>query len=261
MNAHGSRRPGRQQRLQEIVRLLRSGVGRVEDLAAAVRVSESTIRRDLASLEEDGQIARTYGGALPSGVFHEARLRERMSIEMDAKASIGATAAAWVQDGSTVFVDAGSTCAQLVEHLRDRRELTVLTRGLEIAIALADSSVRVIVVGGEVSPASHGLTGAMTHFVLDRFSVDIAFLGCDAVHPHRGVGEPTIEEAATKEAAARSARRTVVLAHEAKLTTSGVPAWAPLPTGWILVTDAGPEHLGVYHDAGVDVVSVTSART
>lgn len=251
------RRRSRDQRLREIVALLRSGVTRVEDLAVAGDVSESTIRRDLASLEAEGHIDRTYGGARPSAPYRETQLGERMKIEVAAKTRIGATAAEWVEDGATIFVDAGSTCAQLVEHLRNRRDLTVITRGLEIGLMLADSPVKVVVVGGEVSPSSHGLNGAVTLFVLERFSVDIAFLGCDAVHASRGVGEPTLEEAATKEMAARHAGRTVVLAHAAKLATDAVPAWAHLPPGWTLVTDETTEQrLAPFRLVGVAVVSV-----
>lgn len=253
---------GRGQRLSEIVRLLHSGVTRVEDLAVTVDVSESTVRRDLASLEAEGAIARTYGGAQPFAPFRETLLRERMTLEVAAKARIGAAAAGLVEDGATIFVDAGSTTSHLVENLRARTHLTVLTRGLEIALALADSPIEVIVVGGAVSPSSHGLTGSVTQLVLERFAVDIAFLGCDAVHPDRGVGEPTIEEAATKEVAARNARHTVVLAHAAKLTPGAVPAWAPLPPGWTLVTDESSEtRLRPFREAGVDVVPVAVGRT
>lgn len=263
MNEHraGMHR-GRGQRLSEIVRLLHSGVTRVEDLSVAVAVSESTVRRDLASLEAEGVIARTYGGAQPSAPFRETVLQERMTLEVAAKARIGAAAAELVEDGATIFVDAGSTTAQLVENLRTRTDLTVLTRGIEIALALANSPIEVIVVGGAVSPSSHGLTGSVTQLVLERFAVDIAFLGCDAVHPERGVGEPTIEEAATKEVAARNARRTVVLAHAAKLTPGAVPAWAPLPPGWTLITDESSEaRLQPFREAGVDVVPVAAGRT
>ncbi|WEV78761.1 DeoR/GlpR family DNA-binding transcription regulator [Janibacter cremeus] len=263
MNEHraGMHR-GRGQRLSEIVRLLHSGVTRVEDLSVAVAVSESTVRRDLASLEAEGVIARTYGGAQPFAPFRETRLQERMTLEVAAKTRIGAAAAELVEDGATIFVDAGSTTSHLVENLRTRTDLTVLTRGIEIALALANSPIEVIVVGGAVSPSSHGLTGSVTQLVLERFAVDIAFLGCDAVHPDRGVGEPTIEEAATKEVAARNARRTVVLAHAAKLTPGAVPAWAPLPPGWTLITDESSEaRLQPFREAGVDVVPVAAGRT
>ena len=251
---------GKKRRHREIVALLRSGVTRVDELAAQVGVSESTLRRDLSTLEEGGELARTYGGARPQSPFRETRLSERMTHEVDAKRRIGETAAAWVEDGMTVFVDAGSTCAQLVEQIRDRARLTVVTRGLEIALMLAESDVEVIVVGGRLCRQSHGLAGSMTLFVMERLSVDVAFLGCDAVHPVSGVGEPTLEEAATKEMVARHARRTVVLAHAAKLAESEVPAWGRLPERWTLVTDETREaSLAPFRGLGVEVVTAGAA--
>lgn len=248
------RRGATQGRQAEIVRLLRSGRARVEDIAKALGVSPSTVRRDLAALESQGALARTYGGAMSQAPFKESRLGDRVSVAVDAKDAIGRAAAEWVTDGSTIFVDAGSTCARLVEHVRDRRNLTVVTRGLEIAMMLAESPVEVIVVGGRVSPKSHGLAGAITMFVMERLSVDVAFLGCDALDPTRGVGEPTLEEAATKEMIARGAHDVVVLAHGGKLVQERVPSWARLPHGWNLVTDETDEQvLGPYRAAGVNV--------
>ncbi len=160
-------------------------------------------------------------------------------------------------DGATIFVDAGSTCAQLAEHLRDR-SLTVLTRGLEIALMLAASpGVEVVVPGGRVAPKSHGLVGPLTDLALDRMVVDVAFLGVDAVDPVNGVGEPTLAEAEVKERVAQRARQVVVLADATKLRRVGVPAWAPLPAGWTLITnETGVEALAPFRAAGVELVPV-----
>lgn len=255
--AEPAQRLSTHQRHERLVHLLRTGVTRVEELATWTDVSESTVRRDLASLEAEGLVSRTYGGARPLEPFRERALTERMTHEVVAKAKIGTVASAMVHDGATIFLDAGSTCAQLVDHLRERRGLSVITRGLEIALRLADVGLDVQVVGGQVSPQSHGVSGAITLFVMERLAVDIAFLGCDAVHPLRGVGEPTLDEAATKEAIARQARRTVVLAHAEKLVASSVPAWGVLPDGWTLVTDeARDEELDPYRAVGVQVCTV-----
>ena len=60
----GYRIPG--SRKQEILAYVRSGKEmHVASLAAALRVSPQTIRRDLTALERDGIIKRVYGGALP----------------------------------------------------------------------------------------------------------------------------------------------------------------------------------------------------
>ena len=244
-------------RHERLLGLLRSGTTHVDDLAAALEVSPSTVRRDLGRLGEAGAVTRTYGGAVTSGPFHERELSERLQIEQQAKAAIGLRAAELVEDGATIFVDAGSTCAQLAEQLYDRR-LTVLTRGLEIAIMLAPAPhVDVVVSGGRVAPKSHGLVGPLTDLTLERMVVDAAFLGVDAVDPHDGVGEPTLAEAEVKERVAQRARRVVVLADATKLGREGVPAWAPLPPGWTLVTnEAPPETLAAFRDAGVEVLQV-----
>ncbi|MGH3356841.1 MAG: DeoR/GlpR family DNA-binding transcription regulator [Nocardioidaceae bacterium] len=248
-------RSNTRRRHEHLLSLLRLGTTHVEELSEALGVSPSTVRRDLGRLGEAGAVTRTYGGAVTTDPFHERELSERLGIAREAKAAIGLRAAEMVADGATVFVDAGSTCAQLAQNLRDRH-VSVVTRGLEIAILLADApEAEVVVPGGVVAPKSHGLVGPLTDLALDRLVVDVAFLGVDAVDPADGVGEPSLAEAAVKERVARRARHVVVLADASKLTRGSVPAWAPLPQGWSLVTDeARPDQLDRFRAAGVDVV-------
>lgn len=93
-------------------------------------------------------------------------------------------------------------------------------------------------VGGEVSTLSHGTTGALSDHALGRIHVDVAFLGADAVDLSRGLGEPTLDEARTKELIAEHARSVVVLADSSK-SGREVAAWAPLPHGWIWISEDG----------------------
>jgi DeoR/GlpR family transcriptional regulator of sugar metabolism len=112
------------------------------------------------------------------------------------------------------------------------------------------------VTGGRLTPASHGTTGPLTLEALARFTFDVAVLGCDAVSPTSGVGEPTLEEAYVKEFAAARAARTAVLADASKFGVTGISAWAQLPAGWTLVTDHRDEDtLAQFTAAGVRVVS------
>lgn len=249
-------RSNTRRRHERLLMLLRSGATHVDELATTLGVSSSTVRRDLRRLGRDGAVTRTYGGAVTTGPFREQELSERMRVEPHAKAAIGLRAAEMVTDGATVFVDAGSTCARLAENLLDR-EVTVLTRGLEIAVMLAPApGVEVIMAGGRVAPKSHGLVGPLTDLTLDRVMVDVAFLGVDAVDPRNGVGEPSLPEAEVKERVAQRARRVVVLADATKLNRPAVPAWAPLPLGWTLVTnETDADALGAFQEAGVEVVT------
>lgn len=233
-------RRGTRERHDALLRLLREGTTQVEELAAALAVSPSTVRRDLGRLTEARKVARTYGGAVVPEVFHERPVGESALVRQQAKAAIADAALALLPSpGGAVFVDAGTTCAALARRLLDAGGGVVVTRGLETAQVLAGApDIDVVMLGGSVRPLSHGLVGPLTDLALQRLSFSVAFLGADAVDPERGVGEPTLEETAVKERVATRAHRVVVLADATKLAEVDAPAWARLPAGWTLVTDA-----------------------
>lgn len=232
-------RTGTQKRRETIRSLLRAGSWTIPRLASELETSESTIRRDLREMSETGEVIRTIGGATAAG-YVEPPLGQRMEANAEAKDAIAATALDHLGEGvRSVFLDAGSTTVRLAERIRDRDDLTVITRGLEIALALAHPhGPKVIMVGGEVSTLSHGTTGALSDHALGRVDVDVAFLGADSVDLSRGLGEPTLDEARTKELIAEHARSVVVLADSSK-TGRDVAAWAPLPEGWIWISENG----------------------
>lgn len=233
-------RTGTLRRREDILSLLKSGTWTIARLAAELGTSESTIRRDLREMAESGDVIRTIGGATAAG-YVEPPLGQRMEHNAVAKDTIATWALGHLTDSSvrTVFLDAGSTTVRLADRIRDRDDLTVVTRGLEIALALAHPrGPKVVMIGGEVSTMSHGTTGALSDHALGRIHVDVAFLGADAVDPRNGLGEPTLDEARTKELIAERARSVVVLADSSK-SGREVAAWAPMPPGWVWIDEHG----------------------
>ncbi|NGO72400.1 DeoR/GlpR family DNA-binding transcription regulator [Streptomyces boncukensis] len=233
-----SPRRGTRARHESLLRLLREGTTQVDELAAALGVSPSTVRRDLGRLTEDRRVARTYGGAVVPEALQERPVAESALVRPEAKAAIAAAAHALVPERGAVFIDAGTTCAALARRLAQAgHEGTVVTRGLETATLLADApGIELVLLGGSVRPLSHGMVGPLVDLALDRLSFAAAFLGADAVDPVRGVGEPTLEETAVKERIAARAARVAVLADAAKLAPDA-PAWALPGEGWTLITD------------------------
>lgn len=250
-------RRGTRARHERLLALVRAGSTGVDELATALKISPSTVRRDLAHLNTAGAITRTYGGASSAAPFRERELSDRVSVEHAAKSAIAARAVELVPPGGTIFLDAGSTCGELARLLWHTEGLTVVTRSLDSALHLASApSVEVVVTGGRVARTSHGLEGPLADLALGRYMVDVAFLGVDAVDPVDGVGEPTLPEAQVKDTAARRARRVVVLADASKLARGTVPAWAPLPHGWTLITnEVDGDILDRYRSEGVAVIS------
>lgn len=259
------RRPHRATRARRdaLVALVQGGTVRVEDIAAHLEVSASTVRRDLAALESAGMVSRTYGGAITSAPYRDRALADRLALNTAGKAGIGQAAVDLVHEGATVFLDAGSTTMAFVEALRQRSvsSVTVVTRGLENALMLVGcDGIDVHVVGGRLTTASHGTTGPLALEALGRFSFDLAVLGCDAVSAQLGVGEPTLEEAYVKECAANRSERSAVLADRSKFGVSGISAWARLPDTWTLVTDTDDAGLlAPFEEARVRVLSTAGS--
>lgn len=251
-------RRGTRQRHDALLALLRDGTTRVDELADALEVSSSTVRRDLSRLTEDRRVARTYGGAVVPETFQERPVGESARVRTRAKAEIADAALSLAPPAGALFVDAGTTCAALARRLAREGDPggaagetpapgpgPVATRGLETAAALAESArLDVLLLGGSLRRLSHGTVGPLADLALDRLSFTVAFLGADAVDPHRGIGEPTVEETVIKERVAARAERVVVLADSTKLEVGGAPAWTCLPGGWTLITDEdAPSHL------------------
>src|SRR3954452_4823156 len=227
-------------RRSEIVRLARSsGLASVEELSAQFGVTPSTIRRDLSQLTAQGLIARTYGGAIALGHQQEPSLRQRAMEGFEAKRAIARWAAEQVAPGETILLDAGTTVGAMGEFLRDVDDLVVVTAGLTALEALADADdVRVECIGGTLRHLSQGFVGPLAEATLQRLTFDRAFLGADAVTADLGICEAELEQTRLKEIMIERPSRIYVLAHAEKLGRKPFHAWAPIPGGATLVTDA-----------------------
>src|SRR6476620_10421889 len=109
----------RRQQLSEL--LAKRGFADLAVLVAELDVSESTVRRDLSALEEEGIVRRTHGGAVfVSDRFSVLNYAAREKTAAAEKQAIGQVAAGLVSDGETVLLDGGTTTFQAARHLMQR---------------------------------------------------------------------------------------------------------------------------------------------
>ncbi|WP_067966798.1 DeoR/GlpR family DNA-binding transcription regulator [Nocardiopsis trehalosi] len=227
-------------RHQQLLDAVTDGVQRVEDLAQALGISPSTVRRGLTELEQAGKVVRTHGGAVPAIVGTELSWTQKSLHNAQAKRQIAAYAAGLVRDDDVVLLDSGSTTTFIAERLAARSGPTVVTTGLGPMAALHDAEgIELIVVGGRVRRRRGSMVGDYARGVLERITADIAFIGADGVVPGRGVNCPSPELAAVKELQMRSARRTVIVADSSKIGVDAHPHWAVVPGPVEVVTDDG----------------------
>ena len=203
----------------------RSSVG---ELSQALNVSEVTVRKDLDLLESQGLLSRFHGGAVVSGRgrlerFFAAREQEHL----EEKRRIAQAAAALIQSGQRIFLDASTTALQVTRLIKDREELTVVTNGLYTALELNFClGITTIVVGGIMRRRSSSLAGGLNDDLLHRLRVDIGFFGARGVTGRDGLMESEIDEAQLKRQMASAAGRVVGLVDSSKFGVMSFTAFA-----------------------------------
>src|SRR5262249_20087075 len=123
------------------------------DLAEAIQVSESTLRRDLDYWHQQGVLRRTHGGAIYIGNGSALpALEEGAASQIEEKRAIARAAAARVRDGDAVLLDGGTTTLE-VARLLVGRSLQIVTNSLPIAGLFASSyETDLVMLGGYVYP-------------------------------------------------------------------------------------------------------------
>jgi DeoR/GlpR family transcriptional regulator of sugar metabolism len=219
------------------------GAVRVGDLAAALSVSEMTVRRDLDVLDSQDLLRKVHGGAVTRhhrGVEPTASEKARhMRAE---KVAIAATAAALVGDGMTIAIGAGTTTTELARALRGRQTITVITNSIsvfEVLTASGEGDGPVAYQSGGARTPSDALVGPIADAALTSFRVDATFLGVHGLDADAGLTSPNIAEAQTNRALIDIAAKLVVLADHTKYGEVGTNVFARLDQVHTLIVDDG----------------------
>ncbi len=230
------------QRRAAILKLLeKEGQISVGELSKHFKVSEVTIRNDLAQLSQQGLLIRTRGGAIwqpPLAIdFH---LREKLKLHPAEKRRIGHYAAQLVQDGETVILDSGTTTLEIAHALvrQEFRQLTVVTNALNIAIVLANhAGIRVIMPGGVMRQNALSLVGPIAESSFQNLYCDRAFIGVDGIVPEEGIYTPNHEEAYLNRLMIAHSRQAVVVTDSSKFGKKSFARIAPLDQLDLIITD------------------------
>ncbi len=221
----------------------------LEDLAEKFQLSVNTARRDVIELENRGCILRVRGGAVAKGpVRSPEEIDTRHQQNADAKRLIGEMAAELVQSGQTIFIDAGSTTRNIVPHLGEKRNITIITSSVNVLVeATKLTTATLIVLGGEYSATSDSFHSYSSIEDMANFNFDISFLGTTGISVDGGLTTATFMEAKVKATAMKRAKETVVLVDQSKFGLRSTSKFAELSEASILVADSAlPRDMSLY---------------
>jgi DeoR/GlpR family transcriptional regulator of sugar metabolism len=185
---------------------------KVATLSEALGVSEITIRRDLVSLEREGLLARTYGGAVLRKRSTDDSGRDGAEVEQAAeKARIAKAAAAMIEPRDTVFLGSGTTVAHMLRYVDPQLEARVVTHSLGAAAEAQGLRLEMIFLGGLYRPQLNAVEGTWPIEMIGQFHADKAFLGADGLDSKAGLTTPSIAVAGIELAMIRRTRGEVVV--------------------------------------------------
>jgi DeoR/GlpR family transcriptional regulator of sugar metabolism len=247
--------------MQQVLRMLetRDSV-QVAELAETFSVSEVTVRSDLTTLAKQGLVARVRGGVRPlqqgqSEVGFDLRLR----LEVEHKRAIARAAAAMVDEGEAVALDASTTAYYLALELRKKRELVVVTNGLLVATALADApGISVLVTGGMLRLSAMSLVGDLGTDVLRTTRINKGFLGARGLSLERGLMDLNPDEVRIKQEMADACEHVYGIFDGTKWHRSALLAFVSVEElGGIITDSSAPAgEVEAWRAAGVEVVTV-----
>ena len=251
-----------EERLDQITALLvEQGRVSVSDLSERFSVSPVTIRNDLGTLEQQGRLVRTHGGAmsLPASGIDLPAFALRKELHLPQKEQIGQAAAALVRDGDSIALDASTTAWQIARHLKDRRELTIVTNGLFVALEFLDSpSVTVVMPGGSLRAASASLVGDQGASILDRYHVQKGFFGAGGFTLEEGLTDTSQYEVELKRRMVQRSKQRIAVIDSSKWGQVAFASLAGVHELDHVISDQGapPDMVDELRSAGIRVTLV-----
>ncbi len=231
----------------------------ITQLSDMFEVSLSTVRRDLAEMEEDGLVQRVRGGAILSddAKAEESPLQLRASIQAEAKERIARAAADLVQDAETIIISTGTTTLGMTKYLTERRDLTVITNAVNVAYHLANHPhIQVVMLGGWLRHSEYSVHGHLTMQAMRDLRAAKIFHGTFGISVGAGLTGTHLGEVETDRSLMAAADELIILADGSKFHQAGPIILAPVDNISTIVTDANAYVLEPFTKRGISIIHV-----
>lgn len=192
----------------------------VTTLSIELGVSDDTLRRDLAELDNKGLLTKVHGGAIAkSGISIE--FTDRLKTATATKQQMAAKVIPLFRNGDVILMDGGTSNLEVARLIPKDMELTIYTNSFPIINELfGHPRLDLIFIGGKVFPSSRVTLGLSVFQVLQTINPDWVIIGISDVHPERGLTSPDREEAIIKRSMIERGIKRIVLAESYKLNTA-----------------------------------------
>ncbi|GHV85234.1 DeoR family transcriptional regulator [Spirochaetia bacterium] len=230
----------------------------ITHLSGRFATSTASIRRDLEKLEQQGLVKRTYGGAvLIEGLTEEIPLLVREIAQKEAKQKIAGTAARFIADQDTIFMDSSTTTKELTNFLSDKKNLTVITNGIRAMTDLAQQeNVDVYGISGKLRKPSLSMVGNQAETNVTNYWGAKLFFSCTGMWISHGAMDYSDAEAEVRKKMMSVSQEIVLLCDHTKFDRPAFYKICPFSQINILITDQklSPQWETLLQQSGVEIV-------
>lgn len=226
-----------EERFSKILSIIdEEGSATVSQLMKALDASESTIRRDLNSMDQKGLLTKVHGGAIAKSqsikTFDEA-VNNRKQKNTKQKIAIAKYAAALIEDNDFVYVDAGTTTELMLDYVKASNAVFV-TNSLTHAKKLSDMNYTVYILGGEFKSTTEAIVGEEAVVTLEKYNFTKGFWGVNGVSRTTGFTTPEVKEAMVKKKSMEHCKNRYILADSSKFNEISSVKFAEFDSAYVI---------------------------
>lgn len=189
-----------------------------EDLAVQLNVSEDTVRRDIDALHRNGLLSKARGGA----ILREKdplTFQDRQSFLTKEKDIIALKTQRFLKNGSTVFMDGGTTVLAVINAMPLDIMIRIVTNNYSVVPIIEKfKNVELILLGGNYERDLAVTSGLTTCYEVSKYIADVFIMGTCAVDSVYGVSATSVNDGETKKMMVQSSKQTIALASRNKLS-------------------------------------------
>lgn len=228
-----------EERFAKILAILESaGSVTVQQLMIELDASESTVRRDLNTLDANGQLTKVHGGAIlktASYSTEDDEVMQRRERKKADKQKIAQYAASLIVPGDFIYLDAGTTTEMMIDFMTVKQAVFV-TNAITHAKKLAQKGCTVCILGGEFKAVTEAIVGEEAVTSLEKYNFTKGFWGTNGVSIKRGYSTPELKEALVKKISMQNCKECYVLADESKFNQISSVTFAPFASAGVITT-------------------------
>lgn len=219
--------------------------------------SESTIRRDLTYLEQQGVINRYYGGAtIANNTQVESSLFIREQKNKKKKQSIVKECSQLLQSNANYFIDSSSTLSYLTSYFGALNNISIITNGLSSYLYLSNNQQNnIFVTGGKLNFITNSLTGTETVSFISSYFCDYFLFSCSGITPN-GVFEINDEQCQVKKAMLKNSKTHILLVDSSKFDKQRLIRTCSFNEIDYIITDKLPpqEYIDVFNETNTKLL-------